>query len=98
MNSKCIMLIEESHQDHFLNKKPVRGIDEDDITIRMDTAGEALAYITSGREPRPDMVFLDIHMPVMDGWEFLHGYYQLDETVRSKTMIVVLPTEGDPLI
>jgi CheY-like chemotaxis protein len=41
----------------------------------VDTAGngrEALAYLQAAQQ-LPRLILLDLHMPVMDGWQFLRG-------------------------
>lgn len=47
---------------------------EIDPTIVCHTAAdgkEALAILSEGQAKKPDIIFLDINMPVMDGWQCL---------------------------
>ncbi|WP_246050243.1 response regulator [Neolewinella litorea] len=72
-----------------------------EIVVRAN-GREGLQYFTSrlpdgSRPTRPDLLFLDINMPVMDGWGFLDEYQHLREEDRARVTIAMLTSSaGDP--
>ncbi len=46
--------------------------------------------------PKPNLVFLDLNMPVMGGWEFLDAFNTSKYQVFHTTKIIVLSSTMDP--
>jgi CheY-like chemotaxis protein len=44
----------------------------------------------------PDIVLLDLNMPIADGWVFLSNYVQIDSIIRSKIRLYVCTSSIDP--
>ncbi len=85
------MLIDDSETDNFIH---CRHLDKMEIAERIvvrNDGRQGLEYLAAARpEERPDLLFLDINMPVMDGWEFLEAYQEIPEERRAKVTIVML--------
>jgi CheY-like chemotaxis protein len=57
---------------------------------------EALAYLKKENQIPPDLIFLDLNMPKMNGWEFLEQYKHLETAQKAKALIVILTTSSNP--
>lgn len=74
-------------------------IDKMGITERVDIVNDgvqALEFLKNENQLTPDLIFLDINMPKMDGWEFLEHYQLLDPAQKSKAIILMLTTSENP--
>ncbi|MEP5613463.1 MAG: response regulator [Cyclobacteriaceae bacterium] len=95
----CIMLIDDNEDDNFIHERAIKKNDSANIVIAMQSGREALDYLKgkeSHPESHPDLIFLDINMPEMSGWDFLKLYNTLDAELQSKVVVVMLTTSDNP--
>jgi CheY-like chemotaxis protein len=72
----CILLIDDNVDDNFFHSLTIKDLDAADRIETATTGAKALEYLEQskldpGRFPMPDLVFLDINMPGMNGFEFI---------------------------
>jgi CheY-like chemotaxis protein len=91
----CILLIDDDEPTNFLNKMT---LEQSGCTRQIHVAQsgeEALDYLRNAVS-RPDLIFLDINMPAMDGWEFLEKYRCLPTDRKADIVLIMLTTSLNP--
>lgn len=96
---KSILLVDDDKDCNYFHKLLLEELECcENIYISQD-GNEAMEFITSktdGQYPCPDIIFLDINMPKMDGWEFLEKYKDLEEEAKARVVLIMLTTSLNP--
>lgn len=97
---KCILLVDDDTITNFINKRLLKKLDVAQ-KIEIATNGEeALSYVKGQCEPEgeqcPDVILLDINMPIMNGLEFLKEYSDMEFENKDNVKIYILTTSSYP--
>lgn len=98
-----VMLIEDNELDNFVNQKIIEGNNFAE-KIYVNTSGksalEFLQNIFINKDLvdnlMPSVIFVDINMPIMDGFQFIENFETLLNMSSKKSKIVILTTSADP--
>jgi CheY-like chemotaxis protein len=97
----CILVIDDDEATNFFTRMILDDSGCADHIKTLQSGQKALDYLgKSGMGdnadiyPWPDLIFLDINMPAMDGWEFLEQYKKLE--LKSPIVVIMLTTSLFP--
>ena len=96
MKIKNILLIDDSEIDNFINKSVLEKANMVENIIAKTSAKEALEYLSNTENEFPNIIFLDIRMPEMDGFEFLNECENFPDELKNKCVIFMLSSSIDP--
>jgi len=92
---KICLLIDDNYIDNFVTRRILEsGHFADEIVVRQSPT-DAIEALREG-EVKPDVIFLDIRMPLMSGFEFLQEYDKLDDDQKG-AKIFMLSSSLDPI-
>ena len=92
----CILLVDDNAADNRYHKIIIKAMNiTEHIEIALD-GEEAINFLKKESQTPPEIIFLDINMPKMNGWEFLDVYQELKAEQRANVMIVMLTTSSNP--
>jgi CheY-like chemotaxis protein len=78
---KRVFLIDDDDVFVFLTKKIIERSGANVLLSVFSNGQEGIEYIkgiAAEEDLLPDVILLDLNMPVMDGWEFLNAYQELE--------------------
>ncbi|SNR67713.1 MULTISPECIES: response regulator [Hymenobacter] len=93
-----VVLVDDNETTSFLNNRLLSRLNIAEQVHTFSKADQAYEFLWGSRETEaagkeaPDLVFVDLKMPGMDGFEFLKLYNELPTQAREKTVMAVLTT------
>jgi CheY-like chemotaxis protein len=97
MKHKLVLLVDDDADNNFVNSWILKKDFAEEVEAKQ-SAQEALEYLRERNNLRlnlPEVIFLDIRMPVMDGFGFLGEYDNLSEHIKNNCQIVMLSSSFD---
>ena len=96
---KRVMVIDDNEIDRYIANRNITRYSFAEEVITMESSRNALNFLESLKdkpEELPQLIFLDIRMPEIDGFGFLEEYEKLPDTVKQNCIIMMLTTSLNP--
>ena len=93
---KLCLLIDDNFIDNFVTRKILENGSFAEKIVVYQSATEAVAALKN-QTVIPDVIFLDIRMPLMDGFAFLDEYDKLSIQGKEDIKIFMLSSSLDPV-
>lgn len=92
-----VMLVDDSDTDNFINKRVIELSKFTPQILIKDSGRNALEYLAAHEhqpELLPDLIFLDINMPIVDGFVFLYEFEDFPEAIKNHCKIIILSSSN----
>ncbi len=93
-SNRSILVIDDDEATNFITRIVLEDAGFDGELAFFDSAQEALHSLSAPGAQVPDLIFLDINMPGMDGWEFADEFQQL--AISSQVRVILFSTSDSP--
>ena len=95
---KSVLLVDDNEIDNFINERIINSCGFAEEVIVKNSSDAAIDYLKQNEtnESFPGIVFLDLNMPVKDGFIFLEDFDKLDKNIRQKCKVIVLSSSISP--
>ncbi|WP_299820518.1 response regulator [uncultured Pontibacter sp.] len=94
-----VVLIDDDQVNNFVCESIIKNENFAEEVVSFEWAQDALEFLRSTAEHDPanfpELIFLDINMPGMDGWTFIQEYRKISECATKKCSLFMLSSAVD---
>jgi len=93
-----VMLVDDNDTDNFISRRIIE-ISKFASDVEIKNSGKsALEYLEINKENPdrlPEIIFLDINMPIVDGFVFLYEFENFNDLVKNKCKVIILSSSDN---
>lgn len=95
---KSVLVIDDDAGARYLHQYLIKELEITENTVDFDDARKALEYLDEQWEKGqfPELILVDVHMPGMDGLDFLNNYKAKGYDQKTDAIVVVLTISVNP--
>ena len=95
---KNILLVDDDRVANFLNEKIIDSLGFANKIYSATNGEEALNIFQDMCQQidRPDVILLDLNMPIMGGFEFIEAFKSLDIPFKERILIILVTSSNNP--
>jgi CheY-like chemotaxis protein len=93
-----VMLVDDNDTDNFISKRIIEITGFSDRVEVKNSGRAALDYLNVNQnnpEELPNIIFLDINMPIVDGFVFLYEFEKFNDLIRNKCKVIILSSSDN---
>ena len=95
---KSVMLVDDNDVDNYISQRMIELSKFADKVLVKNNGKSALEFLEehqNNTEILPDIIFLDISMPIVDGYVFLYEFEKYSDTLKNKSKVVILTSSDN---
>lgn len=99
LTKKKLMIVDDDTLSIYLNKITIEQTNMANICETFDNGLDAINFIkknTKNPDSLPDIILLDLFMPIMDGWQFINEYNSFKEKLSKEILIFIVSSSISP--
>jgi CheY-like chemotaxis protein len=93
-NSKPILLVEDDQVDALTTRRALKELGVTNELVHKGDGEDALEHLRDENNVKPCIIFLDLNMPRMDGFEFLE-IVKSDNSLKNIPVIILTTSDAD---
>ena len=93
-----VMLVDDNDTDNFISRRIIEITKFADEVVIKNSGKSALEYLDDHKTNHtklPDLIFLDINMPIVDGFVFLYEFEKFDYSIKDKCKVIILSSSDN---
>jgi len=93
-----VMLVDDNDTDNFISKRIIEITNFAEEVIVKSSGKSALDYLNDNADnvPNlPEIIFLDINMPIVDGFVFLYEFEKFNINIKDNCKVIILSSSDN---
>ena len=97
-NINLVMLVDDNDTDNFISRRIIEITKFAQDVIIKNSGKSALEYLEENKtspDTLPELIFLDINMPIVDGFVFLYEFEKFEDLLKDKCKVIILSSSDN---